>query len=250
MKIQFCSDLHLEFAANQKWLQKNPIPALAETLIIAGDTFYLGRDYSKLDVIKKMADDFKQVYLIQGNHEFYGGYDFDWAGRSFTEMIFDNVQMVNNQVIEKEGIQLIFSTMWSQINNNIREVTKFMADFRLIQKRTERINVHDYNKAHAACFEFLEEAVAKAGKKIVVTHHLPSASCNVKEFKNSPINEGFMVDKTAFISDSEIDYWIYGHSHRNKADFEINGTKMVTNQLGYTEFSEGYGFNASRVIEI
>lgn len=250
MKIQFCSDLHLEFAANQKWLQKNPIPALAETLIIAGDTFYLGRDYSKLDVIKKMADDFKQVYIIPGNHEFYGGYDFDWAGKSFTETIFDNVQMVNNHVIEQEGIQLIFSTMWSQINNNIREVTKFMADFRLIQKRTERINVNDYNEAHAACFEFLEEAVAKAGKKIVVTHHLPSASCNVKEFKNSPINEGFMVDKTAFISDSEIDYWIYGHSHRNKADFEINGTKMVTNQLGYTEFSEGHEFNLSKTIAI
>jgi len=250
MKIQICSDLHLEFAANQKWLQKNPIPALAETLIIAGDTFYLGRDYSKLDVIKKMADDFKQVYLIPGNHEFYGGYDFDWAGRSFSESIFDNVKMVNNQVIEQEDVQLIFSTMWSQININVREVTKFMADFRLIQKRTERIHVDDYNAAHASCFEFLEEAIAAPGKKVVVTHHLPSSSCNVKEFKNSPINEGFMIDKTTFISDSDINYWIYGHSHRNKAEFEINGTKMVTNQLGYTDYSEGHGFSSSKLINI
>lgn len=250
MKIQICSDLHLEFPANRKWLEKNPIDAVAETLIIAGDTHYLGNDYSKLDVIKRMSDEFKQVYLIPGNHEFYGGYDFDWAGRSFNENIFENVHMVNNHMVEQEGVKLIFSTLWSLIHIHIREVTRGMADFRLIQKRREHITVDDYNAAHESCFAFLENAVAEPGKKVVITHHLPSNACNAEEFKNSLLNEGFMVDKTSFIENSDIDYWIYGHSHRNKAEFQLNGTKMVTNQLGYTEYSEGYGFQAAKFIEI
>lgn len=42
MTIQYCSDLHLEFSSNWKWIQNNPIEPIGEILLVAGDTYYLG----------------------------------------------------------------------------------------------------------------------------------------------------------------------------------------------------------------
>ena len=49
---------------------------------------------------------------------------------------------------------------------------------------------------------------------------------------------------------SRIDVWIYGHSHTN-IDTEINGTKVVCNQLGYVQCGEReYGFDGRKFIEV
>jgi hypothetical protein len=37
MKIQYCSDLHLEFPLNKKYLMANPIKPEGEILLLAGD---------------------------------------------------------------------------------------------------------------------------------------------------------------------------------------------------------------------
>lgn len=37
MKIQFVSDLHLEFNENRLYLAKNPLPVEGDVLLIAGD---------------------------------------------------------------------------------------------------------------------------------------------------------------------------------------------------------------------
>jgi len=41
MRIQYMSDLHLEFAGNSRFIKHDWIPITGEVLVLAGDTFYL-----------------------------------------------------------------------------------------------------------------------------------------------------------------------------------------------------------------
>jgi len=156
----------------------------------------------------------------------------------------------NNTTVEVRGVRLIFTTMWSHIYRNIEEITLRVTDFRRIRYQGERFTVSHFNTLHEHAFRFLKEEVAKAGKKLVVTHHLPSDQCNIEAYRGSPINPAFCVDYTDFISASDIDAWIYGHSHRNLPAFEIGGTRMLTNQLGYVRLREHNAFKGDKVVEI
>ena len=250
MKIQICSDLHLEFPNNREWLKNNPLIPKGEILIIAGDTYYLEKDYSQLEFINEVSKDFEQVFLIPGNHEYYGGFDISTALHPTKKEIKKNVFLLNNCSVEINNVNFIFSTMWSKIQRNILDILRGMADFRKIRYKGERFSINHFNMLHEKSFEFIGNEVKKEGKKIIVTHHLPSEECNAEEFKNSILNNAFCVEKTNFILNNTIDYWIYGHSHRNKDDFKIGETKMITNQLGYIGLDEHYLFDSEKVIEI
>ena len=49
MKIQFMSDLHLEFAENSRYIKHNEFPATGDVLVLAGDT-YLRMNISPMDL--------------------------------------------------------------------------------------------------------------------------------------------------------------------------------------------------------
>ena len=84
---------------------------------------------------------------------------------------------------------------------------------------------------------------------VVVTHHVPSFELVAPEFKGSPLNGAFAVELGNYIAASPIEYWIYGHSHRN-IDKIIGNTRCVSNQLGYVFGNEHSSFNTSAYIEI
>ena len=59
MKIQYMSDLHVEF------------PVTGDILVLAGDTFYLNNTTAPLSKFWKWASaNYKQVFLVPGNHEY------------------------------------------------------------------------------------------------------------------------------------------------------------------------------------
>ena len=41
MRIQYMSDLHMEFAENSRYIKHCDFPVTGEVLVLAGDTFYL-----------------------------------------------------------------------------------------------------------------------------------------------------------------------------------------------------------------
>lgn len=98
---------------------------------------------------------------------------------------------------------------------------------------------------------FLEQSVKQSTARhlIVATHHVPSFELMAPEFKGSPLNGAFTVELGGFIADSPIEYWIYGHSHRN-INKVIGNTRCICNQLGYVFSNEHTSFDKEAHISI
>ena len=250
MKVQYCSDLHLEFEVNINWMNIHPLHPVGDILIIAGDTDYLGEGFGDNEFFKRVGDQYEQVFLIPGNHEYYGRYDASTGLNRTNEKLTSNITLLNNDSVKLNATNFIFSTMWSSIGRFKNEIKAGVADFHRIRYGNQLFRALHFNRLHEYALDFITKEVNKEGPKVLVTHHLPSELCNAEEFKGSIINDAFCVDKTEFIKNSDIDYWIYGHSHRNLPDFEIGGTKMVTNQLGYIAYGENNLFQKDKYFEV
>jgi hypothetical protein len=80
---------------------------------------------------------------------------------------------------------------------------------------------------------------------------VPTHLCTAEEFRGSSISGAFTVELGDYIAESGIDYWIYGHSHRN-IDVQIGNTRLLSNQLGYISHGEYLknGFDPTRYIDL
>lgn len=244
MNIQYCSDLHLEFPDNKQFVLDNPIEPHADILILAGDIVPFAVIDKHQDFFNYISRNFKTTFWIPGNHEYYY-HRVDNSGVLNTD-IRENVFLVNNCVKEVSGINLIFSTLWSNISQEKRWlIQQAMSDFKVIKFNDRLFNVDDYNLLHQESKEFLQNALAENSnnKTIVVTHHAPTFINYPEKYANSKINEAFASNLTDLIEGSNIDYWIYGHHHSNVADFQIGNTKLITNQLGYVKYNENIEYS-------
>ena len=254
MKIQYASDLHLEFGDNSKWLKANPLVPSADILILAGDIGYLGDDnYKTHPFWDQVSENYKKVIVIPGNHELYKYYDINELHEGWSLSIRKNVKAYYNSVIPlDENTDLIVSTLWSKISPAEEFMTeRCVSDFARIRNGKFRLSAQRFNEEHDRCRSFIDKAVkeSKAKNIIVATHHVPSFSLMADEFKGSSINGAFTVELGDFIANSRINYWIYGHSHRN-IERRIGNTVCISNQLGYVFQNEHHTFRSDAVIEL
>jgi len=251
MKIQYCSDLHLEFEHNRKFLLSNPLIVSGEILVLAGDIIPLHDEFLNDPFFSYISENYKQVFWVPGNHEFYYK-DITDFNVSFNKKIGRNINVVNNVDIIYEGIRFVFSTLWSEISaNNHRIIEQSVSDFDCITNKNKKLKASDFNKLHEESKSFIENTLKNSfDKTIVITHHLPSEKCNSEIHKNSPINEAFCVDLTEFIEKCNANFWIYGHSHFNQKPLYIGNTILLTNQLGYVKSNEHLSFNNKAYISI
>lgn len=251
-KIQYASDLHLEFPKNKEFFNANPLVPNGDILILAGDIVPFAVMDKHQDFFSFLSDNFQMTYWIPGNHEYYY---FDAATKSGTiyEEIRSNVILLNNSVVQHQNTKLIFSTLWSKISPaNQWSIERGLSDFHVINYNGHRFTTDDYNNLHTNCINFINQElkVNDADKTIVVTHHVPTFKKYPKIYKNSTLNEAFAVELFDTIEASKVDYWIYGHSHYNTKDFKIGTTQMLTNQLGYVQRNENERFNSLKYFNI
>ena len=252
MKIQYCSDLHLEFKENKRYLKEEPLIPAAEVLVLAGDIVPFGRMKDHKHFFNFVSDHFETTYWLPGNHEYYHA---DAALRSgvVNEKIRSNVFLVNNHVVDHENTRLIFSTLWSHISPAHEwEIERSVSDFAVIRYKEYKFSAVPYNELHRQALNFITTELEKdyAGKTIVVTHHMPTMLNYPAHYKSSPINEAFAVELFDLIEKSEIDCWIYGHHHTNTPEFTIGKTRMLTNQLGYVHHGEHRAFDHAKTITL
>lgn len=253
MKIQYASDLHLEFAENASYIKHNPLEVAGDILILAGDIGYLGdENYSRHPFWDWASENYKQVIVAMGNHEFYKHFDIANLKDGHKVEIRHNIAAYYNAVISLEDTDIIVSTLWSKIQLKYAFYTEWViSDFHRILYNGELLSFTEFNKEHRRCLDFIKKSVREctAKHKIVVTHHVPSFKMLCPKFKDSKANGAFTVELADYIENSGIEYWIYGHSHYN-VDVNIGQTKCVSNQLGCVFHGEHLTFNPKAVIEV
>jgi len=252
MKVQYASDLHLEFPENKEFLRKNPLEPIGDVLILAGDIVPFAVMDKHSDFFSYISDHFKTTYWIPGNHEYYY---FDLAQKCGTlnENIRSNVHLVNNLSIQKDSVRFIFSTLWSRISQTNRwQIERSVNDFHVIQFNNLRFSSDQFNQLHEESLAFITQELNHKfiGKTIVATHHVPSFMNYPEKYRGDVINEAFAVELYDLIEDNGPDFWIFGHHHYNVSDFMIGKTNLTTNQLGYVKYGEHTNFKNMQILKL
>lgn len=219
MRIQYASDLHLEFRENSSFLKHNPLAVAGEVLVLAGDIGYIGdENYSRHPFWDWASGNYSRVIVVPGNHEFYKMFDIDKLYNGWSLKIRENITCHYNAVIPLgNDIELIATTLWSHILlQDAYETEAAITDFRRMRYGSEPLDWTRFNDEHSRCFRFLEQSVKQSTARhlIVATHHVPSfelmgrSSRAVRSMGHLPwslavslqtarLNTGYMATRTA-----------------------------------------------------
>lgn len=244
MKIQYMSDLHLEFGSKQKVM----VHPEADVLVLAGDIHTrsdsLPKFFRKLRIQKEIP-----IIYILGNHEYYGHSFSKETLRSYYDVCVDcGVNLLEQGSIVINNVRLVGCTMHTKLNPECSfAVKEGLSDFSVVGGMT----IDAWNDKFIESRTFLGEtlAIEHEGPTIVVTHFVPLFINDLiqPEFQGSRTNAGFVTDMSDLILDYQPDVWIFGHNHYNK-DFNLEKTRLVTNQIGYR--SENLTYQECAIVEV
>ncbi len=250
MRIQYVSDIHLEFYNTLP--DKLIFKPEAEVLCLAGD---IGFPYSSRyeEFLAKMSERFRKVFLITGNHEYYNAqgnrhHTMEEIEERIRQIIktckLDNVTYLDNEYEDYEGYRFVGSTLWSKCEVPI--VEHCVNDFRAIKE----MNVDLYNELHQISREFLKSSVVTKSllPVIVMTHHLPSFQLVAEEYKNHTHLNKYFASKSDDLFVPTIKAWIYGHTHIGSDRVSKIGIRFVCNPIGYP--GENEGDPMTRILEV
>jgi predicted phosphohydrolase len=168
LNIQYASDLHIEFPQNRDFLKRNPLEAVGDVLVLAGDIVPFWVLDKHKDFFSYLSDHFETTYWLPGNHEYY---HFDIAEKSgvLNEKIQNNVFLVNNTSVLHGNVRLVFSTLWSKISPGHQwHIERNMNDFHLIKHNGFRFSTEHYNQLHDESLEFLVQEIDEAQKEKIM----------------------------------------------------------------------------------
>jgi len=254
LKIKYCSDIHLEFSSfptTPDELDAQP----DEILLVAGDTILavalqekrtdgLGRQMQRrFEQFLEGVKDFKEVYMIPGNHEAYMHGDVasncKWVNDFIARKGYTNIRMVDRARFSLDGkTDLLAATLWTDMNRRdplaLQYVQNGMNDFRVCYYEGTPFTTTDAADIFDETLSWLKEQVLDTSKNFVVmTHHLPTFAAIDPRFKGDTLNFGYASELDDIIMmHPHITHWIHGHSHFN-TDFLVGETRIISNQRGY-----------------
>ena len=196
MKIQYASDIHLEFPDNSKWLSQNPLTVVGDILVLSGDMLLFGSENLETHpFIDWCSANFQHTFLVPGNHEYYNGVDITRTLGDFFFPIRHNVTFCNNHSVRIDDVELFFTTLWTHVSpHSEMEVQQLMVDCYRIRHGHRFLLAHDYAKLHKLCVDWLTRALdeSTAQKKVVVSHHCP-VMVEDPIYESNGLSEAFVV---------------------------------------------------------
>ncbi|TCS33751.1 Icc-related predicted phosphoesterase [Paucimonas lemoignei] len=233
MKIQFASDLHYEFLEKQFPGYRIIQPAEADVLVIAGDIHHGPM------AIDTFADWPVPVVYVHGNHELYRHEYGAMLKALRARAQGSNVHFLERDEVVIQGVRFLGCCLWTdyclppyEMDSAMQAAEGTLPDHRLIRFGVDVFSARDAQHIHAQSRHWLENKLAEsfAGPTVVVSHHGPHPESVHARFAGSIINAAFVSDLTPLLGRAQL--WIHGHVH-DSFDYEVAGTRVVTNPRGY-----------------
>ncbi len=228
MRIQYFSDIHLEFGGCDY-----PVTD-ADIVIAAGD---IGVDIEAVDWLAQAPC---PVIYIAGNHEYYGG-DLEYTYQRLEAACNKaRIDFLENMRADLDKVRFLGTTLWTGYagaNQEImRDAEQSMNDYHYIQKAGTPLSADKLLEIYQHSLEWLESELSHPfdGQTVVVTHHAPTLKSWYKtaEAANDLRRFAYCNQLDDLIKKYSIDLWIHGHIH-SVSDYYVGGTRVLSNPRGY-----------------
>ena len=263
MRVDVCSDLHLEFA-------DLTLPG-GDVLIISGDACearYLKKsDYSPDSVhfawedprrktgryyrfFEEECSKYRKTILVMGNHEHYCG-RFEKTYDLMRENLPAHVQLMEKETQEIDGVLFVAATLWTDCNKGdgltMFHLKSGMSDYKMITMKNgeiyHRLTPQRTFEEHIRTKEYIEQVLRNNRERatplpvVMVTHHAPSKLSIKPQYENDHLmNGGYSSDLSDIMLDHpEIRVWTHGHTH-DEFKYQIGETTVVCNPRGYSGY--------------
>ena len=234
MKIQYASDLHLEF--DSRPLRRNHIQG--DVLVLAGDIAGNPRELSSY--LKSLSPGGKTpIVYVMGNHELYG---LDWTigpknyRHALNRECGGFVHFLEKDSCVIGGVRFLGTSLWTDFLGETQGEAseKEMNDFKFIKNGERSLRWSDVVLRYRESLDWLSEALSQPfdGPTVVVTHTAPSFISSPGGFGDSEIRGAFCNDLDDLVRSFHPSLWIHGHLH-NTCDYRIESCRVVCNPYGY-----------------
>jgi len=248
MRIQYVSDIHLEFhdKHNTGALQPNLfVNPCAPYLVLAGDIGVPDLKAYRV-FLQWCSEHWNSVFLVAGNHEFYNircspKTTMDDKKQMIHDICNDlpNVHFLDctSVYLPEENLRILGCTFWTEISDDIADKAALhMNETRQVLER-EGTPLYPWriSEIHRHEKQWLDNEIqtceTNLEKCLVITHHLPSYSLIHEKYAGSPLNSCFASHSEPLFR-SPVVGWICGHTHTGMK-LNIQGIPCVINPIGY-----------------
>jgi predicted phosphodiesterase len=266
--IDYISDLHIETRPNSVGDILQAFTSLekrGQYCVLAGDISPMvdwHEENGLHRLLKVLCSNYEQVFYCIGNHELYKAHELsvyhnpsnfcdrlnketinirtnlDWYNKLTMPSLYNKefVDLPLGAISTWKTKDAIFYVIndwyglpadYPQIRiNDARQITNLRIEY-------EDLTNHLRKGADFAWQSVLENSKQYPDhKKVIVSHFLPNKKSIHWQYKGSPYNAYFLVDRTEEIKEAGIDLFIHGHTHM-PVSYKLGKTKVVANPLGY-----------------
>eukprot|EP00919_Chromeraceae_sp_WS-2016_P016899 GHVR01040331.1.p1 GENE.GHVR01040331.1~~GHVR01040331.1.p1 ORF type:complete len:282 (-),score=40.29 GHVR01040331.1:332-1177(-) len=278
MSVNFdvLSDIHVDFwvksaqrTGKHKRFIEQRIQPKSDYIIIAGDISHGMK--SGLAFLKQLKNFYKRVIVVFGNHDYYMPHSEKDKYIDYKEKMIDyenklrylGIDILTGQTIDVEGVKIFGTGMWYDFSY-AKKIRQGISDFVIGHNWDDGMNDANWVKglkgehplvSYKNNIELFNSELDKMmGDEailadIIVSHISPlnDVQYMTEKFRYSLLTGCFAFDGKSIVETTTAKYWIYGHTH-SIHEFDVAGTKLICNPLGYPNYDEN---NAkTRTIEI
>lgn len=230
VRIQYCSDLHLEKRGSFP-----RIPRRADRLLLLGD---IGRPKDKKyrDFLTYCSDNWKWTGVVLGNHEHYYANYHDTVSRAREVTArFKNVQLLERDLHVAEDVTIAGCTLWTPWSNAEENVISYRG-----RPFTNQLRSIEYTRN----VRWLEDVLRRVHAPLVIaTHHLPTHKLISKRYQHWPHHMAYASNLDyLFMVNEGLKAWLCGHSH-DRLELRHGPVYLGINAGDYADYEQTVELN-------